>query len=75
MTVVQVSLRHGTSENEDITTLVTYVETDKRLKEGCRITLKSHAHPEWWWHVEKIYSNSEKEKSQLHADWKVGGLL
>ncbi len=75
MIVVQVSLRHGTIENEDVSTLVTYVEKVKRLKEGCRITLKDHSHPEWWWHVEKIYAGSEKDSEKLRTDWKVGGLV
>jgi hypothetical protein len=75
MKVIQVSLRHGTQENGDVTTLVTYIEKARNLKEGCRITLKDHDHPTWWWHVEKIYDNSEKDSSQLHKDWKVGGLV
>ena len=75
MTVVQVSLRHGTPENENVTMLTAYVEKKKTLKVGCRITLKDHEHPDWWWHVEEIYEGSTKESSDLHSDWKVGGLI
>lgn len=75
MNVVQVSLRHGTPENGDVTMLVAYVENIKKLKVGCRITLKDHENPTWWWHVEEIYAGSVKDSSQLHKDWKVGGLI
>jgi len=75
MKVIQVSLRHGTIENENVTTLVTYVECKKQLKVGARITLKDHPNSTWWWHVEKIYANSTADSTQLHSDWKVGGLV
>jgi hypothetical protein len=68
MKVVQVSLRH-----KDFA-LVTYVEQVKKLKVGCRVTLKDHSHPDWWWVVEEMYLGTAIDSSKLYSDWKVGGL-
>ena len=68
MIVVQVQLRHDTN------ILVTYVEKVRKLKVGTKITLKDHEHPEWWWHVEALYADTEIDSEKLHTDWRVGGL-
>lgn len=65
-TMRQVSLRDGDSRT------VTWLPDDKRLRVGTRVTLKDSEDPSRLW---TITGRSEpKDSSQIHRDWRVGGL-
>lgn len=53
------------------TRMTTWIEKRKNIKEGCYISLKETG--DEFWKVEKMYKT--QDKSLLHTDWKVGGLL
>lgn len=64
--MAQVALADGTGRR------TCWVPLDRQPKVGNRITLKNSEDPERRW---SILSMSEpKDSSDLHTDWRVGGL-
>jgi len=66
--MIQVKLKEL---NKDVH-LTTWVEKRKDLKLGSYISLKDEGYEGRWFEVLALYSTMEK--SELHTDWKVGGL-
>jgi hypothetical protein len=64
--MVQVTLVDGNSHR------VCWVPTEKGPKLGSKITLKNSEDPERLWSVMTIGESAES--SNLHTDWKVGGI-
>jgi len=61
MTVVQVKLVYENTEQ------VVWIEKDKRVKVGSKITLRENK--DKWYEVAAIYN--EVDDSTLHPDWNV----
>lgn len=63
-----------TSDTESGTAfLSTWLEDDKRLKVGTKLTLKDWIDPERLWEIVSRGENT-KPLDQIHKGWKVGGI-
>lgn len=52
--------------------LVIWANTTKKFKVGNWVTLKNSSDPSRLWFIKEIYAT--QPLSNIHTDWKVGGL-
>ena len=63
----QFALVHG------YTNYIVWLEDDKRLQEGARVTLKDYPDPKKLWTIKKRYETVVMA-SELQKRWHVGGI-
>jgi hypothetical protein len=53
--------------------IVCWLEADKRLKKGVRLTLKDNNDPNTWWTVDAVYDTMER--LSIQKVWDAGGIV
>ena len=68
--MTQVKLKRD--DGAGVASMICWIEADKRIKKGSRLTLKDHTKPDDWWEVDAVYETMER--NPLHQKWDAGGI-